>query len=658
MYALCAPTLFYSVFADYNPKRQNILASKESINALVKNVHLVRQLELNLLDMVYYVNCVFAYQEQSSTFPPPAHTVVAGEQEQEREQSPLLWRPRWLAPPDPQICAVQPIPPIIHLTSLTLQLGYSIHSVDCPYFLPSYQDPRATVTQVCWLLGLNPLLLDLRLDCMAMKDQRDTRLLTRSIFRLKRLQNVRFKFVRSQWTSATALRQLASAIFFSCPPSLRTLYVERMEDSSWGGEVTEAYWPRDDLERPQAWEMSNGDGGDDFDVDEREYNLAVATPHSQKEPKAHLTSLQLWDLGGEVLLEDEDLSEDELRVILALCPNLTNILIPPICSIKNPQQLAQEIAHRLCPKLTTFNKVQSTGNRTSWELTVMIFAALPEQQVRKFCIECPFFIPGLKSDDVETMFRRQSHTLRELRLAGCRNINGKVMQVILVECVALEQLEVRLWNQMRIISQQKHWWTLCIELEDAVEFPWGCTRLRDLDLTIVIPDEPLHHLADGEIPYYDRPFPTLLSAAETAQFQSLEAFYRQLGRLTELRRLDLKAIYHDPSRSRPVSGLFRLNSFPGMLNLRNETTGRPGYLHHLGGLNKLTALFGSVSATTEETKVTIGMEEVEWMDRHWPALEKAHFFTNKNEKMFTEPFHWLLKQRVGGKKPLQLATSV
>ncbi|KAG0292772.1 hypothetical protein BGZ96_003703 [Linnemannia gamsii] len=654
MYTLYGSTLFYSVFADYNPKRKNLLASTESINALVRNAHLVRQLKMNLLDMVYYVNCVFAYQEQSSTFPPPAHTVVAGQQE--REQSPLLRRPRWLAPPDPQICAVHPIPLIIHLTSLTLHLRCPIYPVNCPYLLPSYKDPRATLTQTCWLLNLNPHLLDLRLSGMGMKDQRDTRLLTRSILGLERLQNMRFDFIiweensEEMWSrmpvvavTATATRKLASAIFFCCPPSLRTLYVERTEDSFWMDEVTQEYGSLEP-EQPQSWEMSSND--------EEELNLAVALPRLMKEPKAHLTSLQLWDLG-------DDLSEAEFREMLATCPNLTNIVIPTICSIKNPQQLAQDIAHRLCPKLTTFEKVKNTGNSASWELTVRILEALSEQQVQKFyCREWSFFIPSLSTDDIGSMFRRQSRTLRDLRLAGCRNINSKVMQVILVECVALELLQVRLWNQMKMTSQQQYWWTLCIELGDAVEFPWGCTRIQDLDLTIVIPDEPLHHLANGEIPYYNRPSPTPLSAAETAQFRSLEAFYRQLGRLTELKRLDLKAIYHDPTRSRLVSGMSRVNSFPGMLNLKNETTGRPGYLHHLGGLSKLKALFGSVSATTEETKVTIGMEEVEWMHRHWPALEKAHFFTVKNEKMFTAPFQWLLKQRAEEKKPLQLATSV
>jgi hypothetical protein len=63
-----------------------------------------------------------------------------------------------------------------------------------------------------------------------------------------------------------------------------------------------------------------------------------------------------------------------------------------------------------------------------------------------------------------------------------------------------------------------------------------------------------------------------------------------------------------------------------MLNLRNEETGRPGYLHHLGGLSKLRALFGSVSATTKETKVTIGIEEVKWDGQTLASTWRRHSF--------------------------------
>lgn len=58
-----------------------------------------------------------------------------------------------------------------------------------------------------------------------------------------------------------------------------------------------------------------------------------------------------------------------------------------------------------------------------------------------------------------------------------------------------------------------------------------------------------------------------------------------------------------------------------MLSLGDERTGRPGYLHHLAGLAKLRIFNGSVSAATDETKVTVRLEEAEWMRKHWPTLD-------------------------------------
>jgi hypothetical protein len=161
---------------------------------------------------------------------------------------------------------------------------------------------------------------------------------------------------------------------------------------------------------------------------------------------------------------------------------------------------------------------------------------------------------------------------------------------------------------------------LCIDLKDAIEFPWGCTRVRVLNLAICVPDEPLH-LHIGVEPYYKRPAPLALSAAEQRQFEQLEVLYRQFGTLSQAEILCLEVAFYDPENVRPLSNLTRINTFPAMLDLGDETTGRPGYLHHLAGLSKLRKLAGSVSADTNDTKVTVGLKEAEWMHQHWPVLE-------------------------------------
>ncbi|KAF9138102.1 hypothetical protein BGX30_009589, partial [Mortierella sp. GBA39] len=201
-----------------------------------------------------------------------------------------------------------------------------------------------------------------------------------------------------------------------------------------------------------------------------------------------------------------------------------------------------------------------------------------------------------------SMFQRHSSTLREISLNGYMRIDSKVVQTILVECEALESFKVHCPNYCDPRP-------LCLHLEDAIEIPWASTRIQELQLAIAIPERPLFLPVDGTTPYYNRPPPTTLSVEETQQFKDLESFYRQIGKLTQLRRLDLRAHYYDPTGKRDRSRAFGSNAFPGMMNLGGEKTGRPGYLQLLGGLTKLKTLVGSVAADTKETMsfLTLGL---------------------------------------------------
>jgi hypothetical protein len=46
---------------------------------------------------------------------------------------------------------------------------------------------------------------------------------------------------------------------------------------------------------------------------------------------------------------------------------------------------------------------------------------------------------------------------------------------------------------------------------------------------------------------------------------------------------------------------------------------------------------------TAENEVTVGMEEVQWIDKHWPALERVQF--SRSSRMYSEPLYWLIKAR-------------
>lgn len=73
--------------------------------------------------------------------------------------------------------------------------------------------------------------------------------------------------------------------------------------------------------------------------------------------------------------------------------------------------------------------------------------------------------------------------------------------------------------------------------------------------------------------------------------------------------------------------MYRLLSFPALLNLGDVDAGVPAYLQLFAGLTILKTLAGPVSATTLETLDTIGKKECDWMLKHWVSLENAEFLS-------------------------------
>lgn len=598
MHELCTPALFLRVSAVYQPKAHNLFASEDSILALSKNIHHVRELALGLLDVVYYINCVFAYQKHYSqtTGQPPS-------------------RPPWLAPPDPLRCRVFPLSPMTLLTKLDVDITVDVGLEKCLYHLRSYKDPRANATKVYWTLRLNPYLTHVTITGLAFKDTRDVRLLTTSIFGLASLQHLS---VCGVFRTQSALR-MGPNIFFSCPSSLQTLTLKLSEFFGfWHGASTHDYYrlPPGSMD---SWEK------------EDELCGLMTTPHRQ-EPLSNLTSLDLKCM-------EEAFSEQDFLSILQHCPNLCDIKIPDIRDVNDKCQLAKVIAGS-CPKLTNLEYRDHCEEGTDGLLMTRIMGALPPQQVKSLiCGNRPFNVNG---PDAVTIFLMHSSTLQTLSLGRCEDVPSKAIQIVLVECRGLQIFETR-WAGSRS--------DLCIDLEDAIKFPWACTRVRTLRLTVAVPDDPLYRHT-GEEPYYMRPPPTALSAAEEDQFGQLEAFYRQIGELVEIQSLDLSVTFYDPQGVRPLNFNTRTNTFPGMLSTGNHRSGRPGYLHHLGGLTKLRELAGSVSAETGETKVTMGLIEAWWMNEHWPVLQSARFFQFKSN--ITDTFKWLQNQR-DASNPLRLS---
>ena len=564
---LCTQAHYRDIPATYRPGKNNIFGSAEPILALSKNVHHVRELDLGIVDLVYYFNCIVVYQDRLA----------------ETARQPLS-RPLWLAPPDPHLCPVLPIPPMTLLTKIVVDFErMSTYDTleSCPYSLPSYRDQRAISTQVCWILQLSPHLQRVVLKGFSIRDDRDIVLFTTSIFGLEELQELSLS--ASYWTPVE--RPLAPTVFFSCPPSLQALDIELYEYYDQEGEYDDDYDVLDPGE-PKLWA-------------DKECGL-TKTPRRQG-PLRHLTSLDLKKV-------EESIPEAELISILQHCPNLLDFGMPDIGETQDADQLAATIVES-CPALNELTYRNYYEDPVDGVMMLRIMSLLSPQQVRRLhCDETPFTIPGL---DVASLFRRHSVTLQTLTLRGCLNVNSKAIQALLVECRGLQVL-LTSW------ADERH--GLCIDLEDAIEFPWRCTSIQTLHVIICVPDEPLYqHL--GVEAYYKRSPLTALSAAEKSQFEQLEVLYRQVGTLTQVENLCLGVVFYNSEGIHPLSKKIWRNTFPGMLSLGDKRTGRPGYLHHLAGLAKLRRFNGSVSAGTDEARVTVGLKEAEWMRKHWPALE-------------------------------------
>ncbi|KAG9068220.1 hypothetical protein KI688_011815 [Linnemannia hyalina] len=607
MNAICTPILYFHVTACFDDNNKNIFGSTESIMALSRNVHHVRQLALlGRNDIIYYADCVIAFLDQLDTLQNTTTTATI-------EHSPALSRPTWFAPLDPKIYIVFPIPPMTMLTKLDLRLfilsQYDEYQEIC-------QDRRTTLAQACWIISSSPNLLDLKLTSVFLKDRRDAQLLMTTLFRLQRLRALYLGFFLPSFTTPGLIHKVEIYLLSACPPALRKLtlksYVEGGEDD----------YMIEDFSKDNA-EAESGTLPPWEKLDE-ECGLTTSTMPRRQGPFLGLRDLHLGEVG-------RSFSRDDLQLILQQCPNLITLEMPRLSQISDVQQLAGEIV-QWCPRLSDLSNESECGDDKVRGLVDWVLRALPPQQVTRF-ISNGAPVPAIQGlDDGGSMFQRHSSTLREISLNGYKRIDSMMVQTILVECEALESFKIHLPNYGDPLP-------LCLHLEDAIGIPWACTRIQELQLAIAIPERPLIVPVAGTWPYYIRPPPTTLSVEETQQFKDLEFFYRQLGKLTQLRRLDLRAYYYDSTGKRNPSGA----PFPGMLNLGSEKTGQPGYLQLLGGLTKLKTLVGSVAANTRETMLTIGMDEVVWMDKYWPALERAGFFMNPPTSRI--PFVWFLEQR-------------
>ncbi|KAK3831703.1 MAG: hypothetical protein JOS17DRAFT_744039 [Linnemannia elongata] len=492
-------------------------------------------------------------------------------------------RPSWLPPPDVHSYQLVALPPMTRLSRLTVDTDRSSYR---PYKLPSAENRGAILAQLTWLISLSPRLTSLSLQIVSIADMDGCCRLENVIAGLHAIKSLELLIA-----SKVDLRfAIFCQLFFSCPSSLQHLRLNF--DSPW------------DIEG------------------ERGNVVAVAR---RQEPLINLKDLSIrgiydWN------------SATDIRSIFTHCPNINKLSLSIVRGHQETDEIEQYISQQ-CPKIESLDF--GDYNCSSFDpFPFRIMESLPSQQITEFVYSG--MLPKVSNFKTEVAFHRHLTTLRYISIHGKGTLPKALFPTISKECCNLNMLII-----MCECPSDSY-----ITLDDALQTPWTCTKLTHLNLAISgceLPVEP------GVEPYYLRPTPITLTEVETQHFSRLENLYRQIGSLTALQKLELKLV--SLGEQDTVGGMVlddwwmhkSSTSFPAMLNLRDTSTNRPGFLHHLSGLKRLRELHGSVSAETDETEVTMGWAEAKWMDQNWPELQQAEFFTCSFH--VSNQFRWLEDKR-------------
>ncbi|KAG0377376.1 hypothetical protein BGX24_006235 [Mortierella sp. AD032] len=576
-------------------------------------------------ELAFYHNCVLL-SHTSSSWGPTTDSI----------------RPLWVSPPECNLLRqLVPMQPITFLTRLNISLHQDSTFVSCPYTLASGNRPCAALTQVCWILRFNPHLQDVTLHNLVLKKRREASLFALSILGLMRLTRLDLNLFVQHYPQIS----LEEAVFACVPTSLQYLKIITSHlDTEDSTKLTNLFTGRE--EPHSTWWNSPAD---DLINRSQVYGILFDPP-----PLPKLNVLWMWDTWN------DDFTVDALCDIFTRCPNIHTLRLPLLPGEFNADSIVETITtnyQRICHLIldaSEYHEVEPEDGDgepqivNSW-LPFEIMKLLPEQQVEHF--QCTTSLFELDEQQAWAIFRRHSTTLTTLILKDCSGLESKGLQVILVTCGALSTLEVGHFEKDDGFYQAQ---LLGLQLFHAIDFPWICTKLRSLALPIVILPE-MGELNYSRVPYYCRKAPIVLSLDEQALFGQLERLYIQIGKLIELEELNLHTMWGSDTVSRKYGRQKRtLSYFPLMLSLGNGYIRRPGYLHHLRGLNKLKVLRGSVYADTSETKVTTGVMEAAWMLENWPSLEQAEFFPARVQP--SPPFLWMIDQRKkSGGTPLRLS---
>ncbi|KAF9144016.1 hypothetical protein BGX30_014105 [Mortierella sp. GBA39] len=502
---------------------------------------------------------------------------------QPTDMYPPQQRPNWLSPADPLQHELVPLPPLTHLQDFSFTFG----TANNPYKLPNSLDHRAMVAQLSWMISLNRRnLINLGIANIPKYGVREGefRDLCRAISELTELKEMDV----SLETREVDIFQTGLDVFFSCGPSIRRLWISVFEGSEEDEEEEEEEEDDGDDSTESNKEGQQEDQSRSRKDNHKDRDLVPLA--RRQEPLSNLEMLELWDIGA------QDSTSDVLSVF-AHCPNIKELSIYSFAGFREVDVIGEYIG-KMCPRIESLSYSSTEDSTANDSLPFRIMDALPAQQLRQVQFY-GLLAEAMTLSDNFPRLARHFNTLQQLVLHRTGSISRISIVSVFRECNNLESLLIECRSRMGCF----------IELSDAIDGPWNCLKLKRLRLSISECGLPVEV---GVKPYYSRPTPITLSADETRHFARLGSLYQRIGALTELRELDLRMVTRIGQSYRGT---------------------RPGseWVFH--------AMLSLGDAEAEEAKVTIGWDEVRWMDMHWPRLVKAKFFTYKEH--ITAPFRWL-----------------
>lgn len=571
MYQVMTPILFHNLTTSFHYMQEDIsfLAPDSlGLKALARNTQHVREWDTGIFFFNYYYHASAPFRITTSTSNNNnvAPTVVPLAAPPRPPHSGLA---KLFAPSRPNdVYELSALPPMTWLTRINLNLVWGMLEDSCYYPFHAFHSARVTLVRICEILRLLPRLRQLDICGLVIKDSGSVQLFTSTMLEMTQLR--RLNITLSVKSTYPGIRTL---LFNNLPTSIERLHIGETSSrvlGDYGG-----------LEADSSDNRAMEDGRD----------LARSTTNH-----ASLRVLVLDDW-------QESTTKEQFLSVFARCPGLETLRLnrPSAPAGMNGADIG-----RICPNLRdiSYDGSRNMDGNDMWPLEIM--ETLREDQMESLEYQSSSRCRLNDVTAVRTLLRH-SGTLWQIKIASL--VTSSAVRMILEMCKALEVLE---------ISRST------VDLCDAIASPWACSKMTSLTLSIKI--SPSYSPPGTEfVPSYLQTPPTPPSSGEKDIFTQLEVFYRQIGKLAELRHLHIgRTEYseHGVIGGRPS---LRDRPLPGMLILSTNRAGRPGFLYLLGGLSKLETVGGAIFPETADGMMSENTREFTWICKHWRSLRQPEF---------------------------------